>query len=156
MTGWMTDPSIRDVWGRPVAVFEMPDGSLPGERRRRQKRFGAFRTSSNAHSKLVPAAVAANRRREQKQPIFSHAEHLGYGVSCVQCHASAATSTRAEDNNLPKAEACRGCHSTAMAIKSAARDGARTLQPCSAHQGYRFAGSATARLVAHSRRWRLA
>jgi glucose/arabinose dehydrogenase len=28
LTGWMTDPTIRDVWGRPVAVFEMPDGSL--------------------------------------------------------------------------------------------------------------------------------
>jgi glucose/arabinose dehydrogenase len=28
LTGWMLDPGKREVWGRPVAVFEMPDGSL--------------------------------------------------------------------------------------------------------------------------------
>jgi len=28
MTGWMQDPSKREVWGRPTGVFEMKDGSL--------------------------------------------------------------------------------------------------------------------------------
>jgi len=28
LTGWMISPDNRDVWGRPVALFEMPDGSL--------------------------------------------------------------------------------------------------------------------------------
>ena len=28
LTGWMTDAASRDVWGRPVGVLEMPDGSL--------------------------------------------------------------------------------------------------------------------------------
>jgi glucose/arabinose dehydrogenase len=28
LTGWMLSPDERDVWGRPVAVLELPDGSL--------------------------------------------------------------------------------------------------------------------------------
>src|SRR5579864_4859133 len=28
LTGWMLSPDQRDVWGRPVAEFEMPDGGL--------------------------------------------------------------------------------------------------------------------------------
>jgi glucose/arabinose dehydrogenase len=28
MTGWMLSPDNTDVWGRPVGVLEMPDGSL--------------------------------------------------------------------------------------------------------------------------------
>jgi glucose/arabinose dehydrogenase len=28
LSGWMTNPESADVWGRPVAVLEMPDGSL--------------------------------------------------------------------------------------------------------------------------------
>lgn len=28
LTGWMLDPSRREVWGRPVGVLELPDGSL--------------------------------------------------------------------------------------------------------------------------------
>ena len=28
LTGWMLSPENRDVWGRPVAILEMPDGSL--------------------------------------------------------------------------------------------------------------------------------
>lgn len=51
---------------------------------------------------------------------FSHPEHLGFGLTCAQCHVSAATSTRVEDNNLPKPEACRGCH-TDMSIKASPR-----------------------------------
>ncbi|MCS7026081.1 MAG: PQQ-dependent sugar dehydrogenase [Bryobacteraceae bacterium] len=28
LTGWMLDPKKQEVWGRPVAVHELPDGSL--------------------------------------------------------------------------------------------------------------------------------
>jgi len=28
MTGWMISPDVADVWGRPVGVLQMPDGSL--------------------------------------------------------------------------------------------------------------------------------
>ena len=28
LTGWMLDPSKREVWGRPVGLLQMPDGSL--------------------------------------------------------------------------------------------------------------------------------
>jgi glucose/arabinose dehydrogenase len=28
VTGWMRDPSAREVWGRPVGLLVMPDGSL--------------------------------------------------------------------------------------------------------------------------------
>lgn len=41
---------------------------------------------------------------------FSHKLHLKLIAQCERCHASAATSTKAEDNNLPKAEACLPCH----------------------------------------------
>ncbi|MBX9604055.1 MAG: PQQ-dependent sugar dehydrogenase [Bryobacteraceae bacterium] len=28
LSGWMTDPDSKEVWGRPVGLLEMPDGSL--------------------------------------------------------------------------------------------------------------------------------
>lgn len=28
LTGWLTDPASREVWGRPVGLLELPDGSL--------------------------------------------------------------------------------------------------------------------------------
>ena len=41
---------------------------------------------------------------------FPHGLHLGMGLECTSCHASAVTSTKAEDNNLPGPDACRTCH----------------------------------------------
>lgn len=41
---------------------------------------------------------------------FSHALHLKLKPDCLSCHTNAATSTKVEDNLLPKAEACSGCH----------------------------------------------
>jgi len=35
---------------------------------------------------------------------------VGLGLECVACHASAAKSTRAEDNNLPSKQVCLDCH----------------------------------------------
>lgn len=48
---------------------------------------------------------------------FSHREHLSYGLTCTQCHASVKSSTRVEDNNLPRREACIECHGE-VSIKS--------------------------------------
>jgi len=28
LTGWMLSPEKREVWGRPVALLQLPDGSL--------------------------------------------------------------------------------------------------------------------------------
>jgi len=28
LTGWMLSPDEREVWGRPVGLLQMPDGSL--------------------------------------------------------------------------------------------------------------------------------
>ncbi|MCW5981913.1 MAG: hypothetical protein KIT09_27760 [Bryobacteraceae bacterium] len=41
---------------------------------------------------------------------FSHATHLKLEARCVACHAEAGASAKAEDNLLPKAEACERCH----------------------------------------------
>ena len=41
---------------------------------------------------------------------FSHRLHLKLKPDCLHCHASAAASTRLEDNNLPPKEVCLPCH----------------------------------------------
>ncbi len=28
LSGWMLSPDSKDVWGRPVAILQLPDGSL--------------------------------------------------------------------------------------------------------------------------------
>ena len=28
MTGWLLSPESREVWGRPVAIMQLPDGSI--------------------------------------------------------------------------------------------------------------------------------
>ncbi|MBZ5602145.1 MAG: cytochrome c3 family protein [Acidobacteriia bacterium] len=35
------------------------------------------------------------------------------GLGCTSCHVSATTSTKAEDNNLPRREVCLSCHGDA-------------------------------------------
>lgn len=44
------------------------------------------------------------------QTPFPHSLHLQFGLECLTCHASASSSTRVEDNNLPKPQACAKCH----------------------------------------------
>ncbi|HTB16332.1 MAG TPA: cytochrome c3 family protein [Bryobacteraceae bacterium] len=44
---------------------------------------------------------------------FSHRAHLALKLECTTCHASVTKSSRVEDNNLPKAEACIACHNPA-------------------------------------------
>jgi hypothetical protein len=51
---------------------------------------------------------------------FSHQLHLKLVPDCVACHASASTSTRVADNNLPKPDACRKCHKNELQIKAPA------------------------------------
>ena len=43
---------------------------------------------------------------------FSHRDHLRLKekLTCVTCHVNAASSARVEDNLLPSAEICLGCH----------------------------------------------
>jgi predicted CXXCH cytochrome family protein len=45
---------------------------------------------------------------------FSHRLHLGLKLECATCHPAAGTSTRPEDNLLPTAQACVGCHKDAV------------------------------------------
>ena len=45
---------------------------------------------------------------------FSHRMHLAAKLECVTCHAAAATSTRVDDNLLPKQDVCLKCHQTAI------------------------------------------
>jgi hypothetical protein len=41
---------------------------------------------------------------------FSHKVHLKLKLPCVTCHTAARASTRVEDNLLPRAAVCAGCH----------------------------------------------
>ena len=43
---------------------------------------------------------------------FSHKLHLKLKPTCVSCHQTVPTSTKAEDNNLPRPEVCLPCHQT--------------------------------------------
>lgn len=44
---------------------------------------------------------------------FSHRIHLAAKLACADCHEAALTSTRVDDNLLPKREVCLKCHKTA-------------------------------------------
>jgi hypothetical protein len=41
---------------------------------------------------------------------FSHQVHLKLKLACATCHASALTSTKLSDNNLPDKKVCARCH----------------------------------------------
>ena len=58
---------------------------------------------------LSPFLVIINLNASQDR--FSHSVHLTRAaLQCVDCHAAAAESARAEDNNLPRIDRCLGCH----------------------------------------------
>jgi len=44
---------------------------------------------------------------------FSHRVHLAAKLDCAVCHAAALSSTRPDDNLLPKPDVCLKCHKTA-------------------------------------------
>jgi hypothetical protein len=56
---------------------------------------------------ILAAALGLSAAGAQQ---FSHRLHLKLGVECTNCHASAATSTKVSDNNLPDKSACLRCH----------------------------------------------
>jgi len=60
---------------------------------------------------LIAGAAAAQTPRP-----FSHELHLRLPqkLTCVTCHSSVQSSTRLEDNNLPPAAICLGCHKEAV------------------------------------------
>ena len=55
---------------------------------------------------VLPAVPAWS----QYNKPFSHAVHLKLKIECGACHSQAAGSSKAEDNLLPQATACRRCH----------------------------------------------
>jgi len=62
---------------------------------------------------LLPAIAMVGMAAAQAAP-FSHRIHLAAKLECAACHAAALTSTRIDDNLLPKPEACLQCHKTAV------------------------------------------
>lgn len=76
-------------------------------------------------SLLTPSPLrhqdAKNHQEPDQNLIFSHRTHLGkVRADCADCHASALTSTTAEENNLPKESACLRCHDGLRAGKECA------------------------------------
>jgi hypothetical protein len=61
---------------------------------------------------LLLIAITGVATAQGAQP-FSHRIHLAAKLDCVACHAAALTSTRADDNLLPKPDVCLKCHKTA-------------------------------------------
>jgi hypothetical protein len=57
-------------------------------------------------------AIAGAAVAQTAQP-FSHRVHLAAKLACVDCHTSAAASTRLDEKLLPKPEACLKCHKAA-------------------------------------------
>jgi hypothetical protein len=49
----------------------------------------------------------------QERP-FSHRLHLELKLACTDCHPAAATSTRVDDNLLPRKDVCLKCHRQAV------------------------------------------
>jgi hypothetical protein len=68
---------------------------------------------------LLLAVTLLGTAGAQTTGPFSHQVHLKLRLECVGCHASAVNSARLEDNNLPGAKVCAGCHQN-VAIKSPA------------------------------------
>lgn len=62
---------------------------------------------------LLLAAALAGGAAAQTTQLFSHRVHLAQKIECGICHAAALTSTRPEDNLLPKLDVCLKCHETA-------------------------------------------
>lgn len=64
---------------------------------------------------LALTGLAADR------PAFSHSRHLALDLTCLTCHAGAATSTKIDDNLLPAQSVCLPCHEAeSISIKAPA------------------------------------
>lgn len=62
---------------------------------------------------MKPLLLAALLAASAAGQSFSHRTHAKLQLDCGSCHAAASASTRAEDNLLPRKEACSKCHKTA-------------------------------------------
>lgn len=62
---------------------------------------------------LLALAIAGTAAAQTGHP-FPHRIHLALKLECVRCHAAALTSTRLEDNLLPKQDVCLECHKSAV------------------------------------------
>ena len=56
-----------------------------------------------------------------QQKPFSHRQLLALKLQCVVCHQTVTASTKAEDNNLPSAAVCAGCHTDGRSTKAPAK-----------------------------------
>ncbi len=62
---------------------------------------------------VFAAASAGLAAAEPDRIIVPHATHADAGVACVDCHAAAAESRRADDRLLPDMDVCADCHDVA-------------------------------------------
>jgi len=95
---------VLQAWSPPVFARALVRLGLRIDSRRVSKL--AFRLGIAAALLAHGLGVAAGQ-----DLIFSHRRHLARGATrCETCHASALTSTAAQDNQLPKEETCLACH----------------------------------------------
>jgi hypothetical protein len=62
---------------------------------------------------LFLAIVLTGAAAAQTTQAFSHRVHLAAKLDCADCHSAALTSTRLDDNLLPKPAVCQRCHQMA-------------------------------------------
>jgi hypothetical protein len=60
--------------------------------------------------KIAIFALICGAALAQEAKPFSHRLHLKLKPECTACHSAAPSSATAQDNLLPKSEACAGCH----------------------------------------------
>ena len=105
---------VLQAWSPPVFARALVRLGLRIDSRRVSKL--AFRLGIAAALLAHGLGMAAGQ-----DLTFSHRRHLARGATrCETCHASALTSTAAQDNQLPKEETCLACHDGAQARKDCA------------------------------------
>jgi hypothetical protein len=68
---------------------------------------------------LAAAALSAQENSAPQQPIaFSHKQHVGLGVKCLDCHTMRAPGFEA---GIPQEATCMGCHTTVKTDNPAIR-----------------------------------
>ncbi len=73
----------------------------------------AAKRSGASAIRVSVAIICALAARAQPHP-FSHRLHLQLKLQCTDCHTVAPSSTRADENLLPKQEVCLRCHKQAV------------------------------------------
>lgn len=110
---------------RPIRS-PMPDGSATPAKLLPP---GASHPDTGPSQVVYPKQVIAIR--------FNHQKHTAMGNSCVDCHAQAKTSEKAQDRMMPAPTVCDGCHVSDHADLAAVKPGPEGLGTCDmCHQGY--------------------